>query len=117
MLKKALLIAVLLMVASFSGLNNVQPALANCEYPHGHTTEYWAWVSNSDPNDVWCADPPLISPPFGYYYHWAQIGEYTVECDGTVYQWGITGGNDAYGHNCGTYSTVHYSWNCDPICD
>ena len=115
MLRKALIVSALLSLVVFTGIN-VQPAQA-CFYPHGHTTEYWAWVSNADPNDVWCADPPRISPPFENYYHWEQIGEYTVDCDGSIYQWGITGGDDAYGHNCGTYSTVRYSWQCDPICE
>jgi hypothetical protein len=117
LLKKALVISGLLTLVAFTGVNNVPPAQAACFYPHGRTTEYWAWVSNSDPNDVWCADPPLISPPFQNYYHWEQIGEHTVDCDGTIYEWGITSGNDAYGHNCGTYSKNTYFFQCDPICE
>ena len=117
MLKKALVLAVLFAIASVAGVNYVQPAQANCEYPRGHTTEYWAWVSNGDPNDVWCGPPPLMWPPIEYYYHWAQVGEYTVDCDGTVTQWGVTD-TDGYGHSCdGTYNTVRYSWQCDPVCN
>jgi hypothetical protein len=117
MLKKALLAAALLAMAGLTGVNYVQPAQAACYTPHSHTTEYWAWVSNSDPNDVWCGQPPLISPPFENYYHWAQVGEYTIECDGTITQWGVTS-TDGYGHSCtGSYNTVRYSFACDPICD
>ncbi len=117
MLKKALLIAALLAVVSLTGVNNVPPAQAACEYPHGRTIEYWAWVSNSDPNDVWCGQPPLL-PNFFYYYTWTQVGEYTVECDGSVTQWGITSGSDAYGQSCTTaYNKVQYGWDCDPICE
>lgn len=118
MLKKALLIAALLAVVSLTGVNNVPPAQAACFYPHGHTTEYWAWVSNSNPNDVWCGQPPIISPPFQNYYTWTQVGEYTVDCDGTVIQWGITSGSDGYGQSCTTaYNKVFYRWDCDPICE
>lgn len=118
MLKKALVFSALLGVLALTGVNYVQPAQAACYTPRGHTTEYWAWVSNSDPNDVWCADPPAISYPGTWtdYYHWEQVGEYTVECDGSIYEWGVTG-NDNYGHSCATYSTVRYFFQCDPICD
>ena len=117
LVKKALLIATLLVVAAVAGVPYVPPAQAACFYPRGHTTEYWAWVSNADPNDIWCGAPPNISPPISCCYHWAQIGEYTVDCDGTVTQWGVTG-TDGYGHSCtGSYNTVRYSWDCDPICE
>jgi len=116
--KKALLIAALLSLIGLTGINNVQPAQAGCYTPHGHTTEYWGWVSNSDPNDVWCSDPVRLGYPgeWGDYYHWEQVGERTVDCDGTVYEWGVTG-YDGYGFNCGTYSTYTYTFACDPICD
>jgi hypothetical protein len=118
LLKKALILSALLSLVALTGVNNVQPAQAACFYPHGHTTEYWAWVSNNDPNDVWCDGPVRLGYPgeWGDYYHWAQVGERTVDCDGTVSEWGVTG-YDAYGHNCATFSTVTYSWECDPICE
>ena len=118
MFKKALVFSALLGVLAVTGVNYVQPAQAACEYPRGHTTEYWGWVSNNDPNDVWCADPVRLGYPGEWrdYYHWAQVGESTVDCDGSVYEWGVTG-NDAYGFSCATFSTVHYSWQCDPICE
>lgn len=99
--------SLLLLVAALS-LSFPQPAEAACWYPRTITTTYYAWIDNYDP--TWYSCHYIIISP-AWQAHWGVIGERTVDCDGTVYEWGDT-------TTCtGPDNTERDSSLCDPICE
>jgi hypothetical protein len=92
---------VLVVVASVVIFFVPTDAKASCFYPKRTHTKYYGWEWDY----AWRCDAPIIGPAMPA----TLIGERTVECDGTVTQWGQA---------CvgGTNQTMTIS-NCTPICD
>ncbi|HEX6641509.1 MAG TPA: hypothetical protein VF215_10380 [Thermoanaerobaculia bacterium] len=85
-------------------------AEAACFTPKRRVVEHWAWVSKSDPNDVFCASNPyIISPPIEYYYDWTLVGEEIYECDGSYNEWGDV--------SCDEGLVTYREAVCEPICN
>ena len=100
-------ILLLLLVAMTTAL---PPAESACFYPHSRTTKYYAYLNNGS-NTFYSCTYVIISPPMENYTHWDQIGERTVECDGSISSWGDT-------TTCtGSGNTTLSLGPCDPICD
>ena len=100
-----LAVASFVFVTIFGAVN----ADAACFYPKRRVVEHWAWVSKTDPSDVFCgSNPYIISPPIENYYDWTLVGEEIYECDGSYSSWGDV--------SCDA-GLVTYRENCEPICN
>src|SRR5436305_1779682 len=80
-------------------------AKANCEYPRAQTTTFHALVFGNYPPS--CSGCNVGSPVCGA-ATWQEIGQITVDCDGTTTEWGDT-------TSCtDIYNTTYTSTSCPP---